>query len=60
MRLGKVLKSYRYFNGLSVRALAKNIGISYSSLNRIENGSECDSYILAKILVWLLKKSSRK
>jgi transcriptional regulator with XRE-family HTH domain len=39
---------------VSVRALAKEIGISYTSLTRFERGTEVRQWV--KIFLWLLGK----
>lgn len=53
MRLGQVLADYRYANRIGVRELAKDIGVSPATLNRIELNKECDGKTLVKILTWL-------
>lgn len=53
MRVGKVIADYRYANRVGVRDAAKDIGISAATLNRIENGYDCDSISLIKIWGWL-------
>ena len=53
MRLGKVLADYRFANRMGVRGLAKEIGLSQATLNRIENGGGCDGTSLIKIWQWL-------
>jgi DNA-binding XRE family transcriptional regulator len=54
MRLGKVIFNYRQWAGVTVRDLAKEIGTSRATLNRVERGYPCDSGTLSKILGWLL------
>lgn len=54
MKLGQVIVAYRTINHLNVRTLAREIGISYPTLSRIERGNGCDSATLTKILTWLL------
>lgn len=53
MHIGKVIADYRYANRIGVRDLAKEIGISAATLNRIELGNGCDSASLLKIAGWL-------
>lgn len=53
MRLGRVIADYRHDNHLGVREVAKKIGVSASTLNRIERGENCDARSLMKILLWL-------
>ena len=54
MNLGPVIAAYRAQHRYGVRALAKIIGVSAATLNRIERGENCDGRVLAKILTWLL------
>lgn len=53
MMLGSVIADYRWANRMGVREVAKNIGISAATLNRIENGETCDAVTLIKIHAWL-------
>ena len=53
-RLSSVLKEYRWAKRVGVRELARQIGVSAPTLNRIERGGNPDGASLAKILRWLL------
>ena len=53
MRLGAVIADYRWANRMGGRELAKEIGVSHSTLNRFENGENCDGETLVKIMTWL-------
>lgn len=53
MRLGQVIAGWRYAERIGVREVAKKIGVSAATLNRIERGENCDASSLAKILNWL-------
>jgi transcriptional regulator with XRE-family HTH domain len=55
MNLGKVLRSYRHHEEISLRALAKQIGISAPTLMRVERQMihDTDAKTFMKILVWL-------
>ena len=53
-RLSYVLKEYRWAKRVGVRELARQIGVSAPTLNRIERGGNPDGTSLAKILRWLL------
>lgn len=55
MILGKLLSAYRILSALTVRALAKEIGIPFATLNRIERGSEMDLETFKKISDWFMK-----
>lgn len=54
MRLGPVLADWRFARRIGVREAAKMMGVTQSTLNRIERGYPCDSVTLAKILAWLM------
>ncbi len=56
MRMGEAIAAWRYKHRYSVRAVAKVIGISSATLNRVERGEPCDGKTLAKIMVWLLSE----
>jgi transcriptional regulator with XRE-family HTH domain len=49
--LGKVLRNSRAERGL--REIAKEVGVSFSTLSRIENGKEPDIRTLYKVCKWL-------
>lgn len=55
MRLGELLKKWRIMNELGLRDMAKDLGVSTSTLSRIERGENMDGASLAKILKWLLE-----
>ncbi len=54
MKIGEVLKEWRYGERMGIREAAGVIGISHSTLSRIENGKPMDGDTLAKILTWLM------
>jgi transcriptional regulator with XRE-family HTH domain len=54
MKIGSVIAAYRRDQGIGVRALAKEIGTSAATLNRIERGYGYDAAQLALIVLWLL------
>ena len=55
MRIGEVLRDWRLMNRLTVREVAKLIGIkSASTLCRLENGKACDAETLGRIIAWLV------
>jgi len=54
MKLGYVIKQYRYAERTGIRALAKELGISPATLSRIERGEAMDGWTLAKLIKWLL------
>ena len=60
MRIGEVLRDWRLMNRLTVREVAKLIGIkSASTLCRLENGKACDAETLGRIIAWLVANSNR-
>lgn len=60
MRLGHVLADYRYAQRIGVRELAKEIGVSSATLNRVENEGQCDGGTLIKIMAWLFADSDTR
>ena len=55
MRIGLVLHKYRIVSEIDQKVMAKEIGISASTLSRLERGEQnCDAHALAAILRWLL------
>lgn len=55
MRLGALVRSYRVQHKLSVRKVAKEIGVDHSALFRLEQGAEPAFNQFRKVLLWLLK-----
>lgn len=56
MRLGKIISDWRHMNKLGIRAVAADIGVSPSTLSRIERGEEFDSATMRKLLLWIFTK----
>lgn len=56
LNVGPVIAAYRAQHRYGVREMAKIIGVSAATLNRIERGENCDGRILAKIITWLLSE----
>jgi ribosome-binding protein aMBF1 (putative translation factor) len=54
LRLGLVVKDHRMARELSVRGLAKELGIAPSTLLRVEEGKALDGDSLLRVLLWLL------
>jgi DNA-binding Xre family transcriptional regulator len=53
--LGKVIAAFQQKYDVESKVLAREIGISESSLCRIKRGALPDAASLAKIMVWLTK-----
>jgi transcriptional regulator with XRE-family HTH domain len=60
MRLGSVLRKYRTMREITVRDLAKEMGISFPTLSRIEHGLPMDATTLMKILNWLMARDEEQ
>lgn len=58
MRIGRLIADYRWGNKISTRDLAKQIGMSSATLNRIENGENCDGATLVRLMTWLFNKNT--
>lgn len=56
MRLGPILRAYRLHTELTVRELAKRMGLSAATLSRIEGGDTMDGTTLASILKYMMEK----
>lgn len=54
MKIGTLLLRWRAAENIGVRELAKQIGISASTLCRVENGEEPGGKTLAAIMRWML------
>ena len=55
MKLGEVMRKWRTMEDRGVREVAKEIGMSSSTLCRFEGGKPIDSSTFAKILYWLVR-----
>jgi transcriptional regulator with XRE-family HTH domain len=60
MRLGKLLRLYRVFEGREQKDMAAEIGVGNTVLSRIENGRTCDMKTLGKLIIWLLEDDDGK
>jgi transcriptional regulator with XRE-family HTH domain len=58
MRLGDVLRKWRLMSEIDQRTIAAAIGVSFSTLCRIERGKAPDAYSLVKIINWLTSEPS--
>jgi transcriptional regulator with XRE-family HTH domain len=54
MVFGLLLKAYRQQEGISLRKLAKIIGVQFSALHRFETGHEIEARHLVRIFKWAL------
>ena len=53
MKLGKLLNNYRQINNITVRELAREIGISIATISRLENNKDIYASTMKKIMVWM-------
>lgn len=56
MKLGGVIRAYRMHREISLRALAKEIGISAATLMRVEHGYALDAKTFLAVLGWLTQE----
>lgn len=54
MQIGELVKAWRWREELSVREAAEKIGISHTTLSRIERGKPMTDEHLAVLLRWAL------
>lgn len=52
--LALMLKAFRKDHDISLRSLAKVIGIRYTTVYRFENGQQIEAKALGKIIQWAL------
>jgi transcriptional regulator with XRE-family HTH domain len=57
--LAKLLGHYRLLERLSLRDMAADIGISASTLSRIERGELMDGGTLALVLAWVMDTQAK-
>lgn len=53
MKIGKMLKIYADMNDLGTREIAKEIGVSHTTISRIMKGQTTDISTAVKLLAWL-------
>ncbi len=56
MRVGIIIQKWRTMKERGLRDVAAEIGVSASTLSRLENGKNIEGQALVKILNWLLSK----
>ena len=56
--LGIALAAYQHEKRMENRAMAKQIGISQSTLSRIKNGAMPDAIGFTKIMKWMAEDAS--
>jgi DNA-binding XRE family transcriptional regulator len=59
LRLGELIRKWRFHTERDLGSVAKEIGISYSTLRRVEKGEQCDSRSLSRIIAWLLAETAK-
>ncbi len=55
MRLSELLDLWMKNHKVSVRVLAKELGMDHTVLHRFRHGEDCTNRTLAKVLVWALE-----
>ena len=55
-RLGEILRIYLAVNQLTLRPVAKEIGINASTLMRITHGKQMDGETMVKLLAWMMER----
>lgn len=55
MRIGRIIKDWRWANRVNIRDMAKELGVSHSTLSRLESGENMDGETLGRILQWMLE-----
>jgi DNA-binding XRE family transcriptional regulator len=56
MQLGQLVLAWREKNRVSIRTLAKTVGVHYKSIDRLERGRNVNCRTLAMLFCWLLDK----
>lgn len=56
MKLSHLLRDWRKFNKLSLRDVAREIGITHSALLRFERGRQTRLESTVKIILWSLSR----
>lgn len=56
MRIGAVLRRWRLYREVSLRSLAKEIGLTPSTLSRLETGENIDAASMWKVWQWLMSQ----
>lgn len=59
MRIGQILRRWRLAEDLTLREVAKQMGVNFTTLSRIEQGQPMDGRTLATILAWMFAKPER-
>lgn len=54
MNLAWLMKSWRHFNGFSMKEAAEKVGIPSETYRRLEEGSMMRGETLAAVLRWIL------
>ena len=58
MRIGSVLHKWRINSDVSTRDLGKQVGVSASTISRIENGEDISAAAMLALIVWLFGKET--
>jgi len=55
MRIGLLINNWRRIQGIAIRDAARMIGVSASTLSRIERGEDVDGASFRKIMIWIFE-----
>ena len=56
MKLGQILKKWRFMSDLDLRSASEQMGIGAATLSRIEKGAVPDGYTFVKLLTWMCEQ----
>jgi hypothetical protein len=59
MRLSQLLDVWMSSHKITVRGMAREIGLDHAVLHRFRHGEDCSNQTMAKILIWTLSNAPR-
>lgn len=60
MRIAKLLRTWRFHADMKVGVAAEQIGISSSTLSRIESGKGLDGDTVVRLIDWLFSRETEE